>query len=453
MGKLNVTILRYMSQEEMRVLTAIEMGMKNHELVPGPLATSIANLKHGGVHKVLKDLCKNKLLTYERGKHYDGYRLTNSGYDFLALKTLSSRHVINEFGNQIGTGKESNIYVVLDEDKHFYCLKIHRLGRVCFRNIKEKRDYHKNRKTASWIYLSRISATKEFAYMKALYGRGLPVPRPVDFNRHCVVMELVVGRPLSQVQSVENVEELYDELMNLIVKFGNLGVIHGDFNEFNIMITDDEKPVIIDFPQMISTLHPDAEMYFNRDVHCIRAFFRRRFNYESSLSPSFHDVMREDTLDAEVSASGFTKRMELDLMKQVLNSENEEEEIDVMEDEGGVEEFYSCDEDENTTYSHEKEKLVMFEHLSENSEPEEQNDDNCSVADGRHYFGSVRSYSTSSTIAPQVIQSKVKKALMNREKKELRKRIVAKGEASATTRSRRENRDIIKESNGIWGWN
>lgn len=140
-------------------------------------------------------------------------------------------------------------------------------------------------------------------------------------------------------------------------------------------------------------------------------------------------------------------------MKQVLNSENEEEEIDVMEDEGGVEEFYSCDEDENTTYSHEKEKLVMFEHLSENSEPEEQNDDNCSVADGRHYFGSVRSYSTSSTIAPQVIQSKVKKALMNREKKELRKRIVAKGEASATTRSRRENRDIIKESNGIWGWN
>lgn len=78
--------------------------------------------------------------------------------------------------------------------------------------------------------------------------------------------------------------------MNLIIKFGNLGVIHGDFNEFNIMITEDEKPVVIDFPQMISTLHPQAEMYFNRDVNCIRHFFRRRFNYESSLSPSFSDV-------------------------------------------------------------------------------------------------------------------------------------------------------------------
>jgi RIO kinase 2 len=54
------------------------------------------------------------------------------------------------------------------------------------------------------------------------------------------------------------VEELYDDLMNLIVRFGNSGVIHGDFNEFNIMVTDDGKPVIIDFPQMLSISHPNA---------------------------------------------------------------------------------------------------------------------------------------------------------------------------------------------------
>lgn len=46
----------------------IEMGMKNHELVPGALAASIANLKAGGVHKLLKELCKTKLLSYERGR-------------------------------------------------------------------------------------------------------------------------------------------------------------------------------------------------------------------------------------------------------------------------------------------------------------------------------------------------------------------------------------------------
>ena len=67
--------------------------------------------------------------------------------------------------------------------------------------VREKRDYHKGRKQMSWIYLSRISATKEFAYMKALYDRGFPVPRPIDFNRHIVVMELVDGHPLQQVNT------------------------------------------------------------------------------------------------------------------------------------------------------------------------------------------------------------------------------------------------------------
>lgn len=59
---------------------------------------------------------------------------------------------------------------------------------------------------------------------------------------------------------VADVESLYDELMDLIVRLGNHGVIHGDFNEFNIMITNEGKPVVIDFPQMMSTSHPNAEM-------------------------------------------------------------------------------------------------------------------------------------------------------------------------------------------------
>ena len=36
-----------------------------------------------------------------------GYRLTFTGYDYLALKALSSRGTIASIGNQIGVGKES----------------------------------------------------------------------------------------------------------------------------------------------------------------------------------------------------------------------------------------------------------------------------------------------------------------------------------------------------------
>jgi len=208
------------------------------------------------------------------------------------------------------------------------------LGRTCFRKVREKRDYHKSRKQMSWIYLSRISATKEFAYMKALYDRGFPVPRPVDFNRHCVVMELVNGHTLQNVTEVPDPASLYDQLIKLLLKFANHGVIHGDFNEFNIMLdTQTAEPIIIDFPQMVSTMHPDAQQLFDRDVNCLRDFFRRRFGFESTEAPPTfkHDVTRVDALDAEISASGITREMEKDLLKE-LGIEKDDEDDDDADD-------------------------------------------------------------------------------------------------------------------------
>ncbi|XP_077203799.1 serine/threonine-protein kinase RIO2 [Paroedura picta] len=312
MGKLNVALLRYLSRDHFRVLTAVEMGMKNHEIVPPSLIASIASLKHGGCNKILRELAKHKLLAYEQTKTVQGYRLTNGGYDYLALKTLSSRQVICSVGNQMGVGKESDIYIVANEEEEQFALKLHRLGRTSFRNLKNKRDYHKHRHKMSWLYLSRLAAMKEFAYMKALHDRKFPVPKPCDYNRHAVVMELVSGYPLCQVHHLEDPASLYSELMELIVKLANCGLIHGDFNEFNLMLDNEDRITMIDFPQMVSTSHPNAEWYFDRDVKCIRDFFMKRFSYESELYPTFKDIRKECSLDIEIAASGYTKEMQED---------------------------------------------------------------------------------------------------------------------------------------------
>lgn len=58
---------------------------------------------------------------------------------------------------------------------------------------------------------------------------------------------------------MNDVAQLYSDLMNLVVQLAEYGLIHSDFNEFNIMLTADDKPVLIDFPQMISTSHPNAQ--------------------------------------------------------------------------------------------------------------------------------------------------------------------------------------------------
>ncbi|CAG8528317.1 11595_t:CDS:10, partial [Ambispora leptoticha] len=342
--KLDAKVLRYMSAEEFRVLTAVEMGSKNHEVVPTTLIAQIAGLRHGGSHKLLGELAKKNLVARVKNAKYDGYRLTYGGYDYLALKTFVKRGSIYSVGNQIGVGKES------DEEESQRVLKIHRLGRVSFRAIKSKRDYLKKRKSASWMYMSRLAAMKEYAFMKVLHENGFPVPTPIDQVRHCIVMELINAYPLRQISIVKDPGKLYSDLMNIIVRLANYGLIHGDFNEFNILVKENGEPVLIDFPQMISTSHPNAEWYFDRDVECIRRYFQRKYGYESMLYPKFNlDINREFNLDVQVAASGFTKQhqQELEQYRVELNEcQDQTSELSHQNDFDNNEDFSENDDDD-----------------------------------------------------------------------------------------------------------
>ncbi|KAG2177845.1 hypothetical protein INT43_003092 [Umbelopsis isabellina] len=384
--KLDAKALRYMSSEDFRVLTSVEMGSKNHEVVPTSLIAQIAQLRHGGSHKIVGELAKRKLIARVQNAKYDGYRLTYGGYDYLALKTFSKRGSVYSVGNQIGVGKESDIYIVANEDDEQLVLKLQRLGRVSFRTIKSKRDYLQKRKSASWMYMSRLAAMKEFAFMKVLYENGFPVPEPIDLSRHCVVMELIDAFPLRQVDEVANPAQLYSDLMDLIVKLAQHGLIHGDFNEFNILIKDTGKPILIDFPQMVSTSHANAEYYFNRDVECIRVFFKRRFGYESLLYPKFtKHIEKEFDLDIQVAASGFTKKHqeELDEYREALGENEGEEDSDVEADDDTEDEEEGSETDSNRKEMTEEEKaeerlrnLRLGNDLSDDEEHSEDSEEN-----------------------------------------------------------------------------
>lgn len=59
------------------------------------------------------------------------------------------------------------IYFFVKRNHKISVLKFfNRLGRTSFRKLKQKRDYLKHRKNVSWLYLSRLAAVKEYAYMK-----------------------------------------------------------------------------------------------------------------------------------------------------------------------------------------------------------------------------------------------------------------------------------------------
>lgn len=346
------------------------MGSKNHEIVPTPLIEKIARLKGGasGVHRSISALAKVGLIARMKEAKYDGYRLSYGGLDYLALHTHASRKHVYSVGSRVGVGKESDIMIVADDTGTQKILKIHRLGRISFRTVKTNRDYLRNRQSASWMYLSRLAAIKEYAFMQALREEGFPVPEPIAQSRHTIVMTLIDAPPMRQISSVPDPASLYAELIALILRLAKHGLIHGDFNEFNILIredkTDDDEtpitltPILIDFPQMVSMDHQNAEMYFDRDVECIKRFFSRRFHFTSTTpGPFFKDAKKTvgrdgvRRLDAIVEASGFTKKMAKDLeaalREQEASSEGRRESGNGSEEEEEEEEGDENDDDED----------------------------------------------------------------------------------------------------------
>jgi RIO kinase 2 len=331
--KLDTKALRYLNPTDWRTLTAVETGSRNHEVVPTTLVANLSKTSVGDVQRSISLLAKANLIAKVKNAKYDGYRLTYGGLDYLALHSHQKQNVVYSVGNQIGVGKESDIFVVSDEKGEQRVLKIHRLGRVSFKKgVRNKRDYartraQKERGAGSWMYMSRLAAVKEFAFLQALHGAGLSVPVPLGQNRHQLVMSLIDGFPLRQIEKVPDPAGLYAELMDMLVQLCSLGLIHGDFNEFNILIKEVEEgeeiklvPVLIDFPQMVSVDHANAEFYFDRDVECVKRFFARRFGFTSTeAGPFFKDAKKllgQDgvrRLDIEVEASGFSKKMAKEL--------------------------------------------------------------------------------------------------------------------------------------------
>lgn len=115
------------------------------------------------------------------------------------------------------------------------------------------------------------------------------------------------------VKILDEPSTCYNLLIDLIERFAQHGLIHSDFNEFNIMIDNNKKIWVIDFPQMVSTLHKNSRFFFERDVKCINDFFHRRFGYETNRKTSIESIKRIADLDILIRAAGHEAEKTIDV--------------------------------------------------------------------------------------------------------------------------------------------
>ena len=434
---------------------------------------------------------------------YSGIEVTVSSIEIETIINFLISGVISSIGQQIGVGKESDVYICSNDDGRQFAIKFHRLGRTCFRRVSDKRDYYQrrgqNHKTASWIYLSRLAATREFAFMKLLYEHKLlPVPEPIDMNRHCIVMELIDGIILNQIYLDNNneqqqIEILYEKLISLMMKLTNeFGVVHGDFNEFNIMIRKREDgsldPILIDFPQMISVHHELAQDYFDRDRDCIVDFFAKRFHYESDSIPEFEpfdqtitkndlqqladafDGANEETFDSnhEPKISSDDKNSPIvdgksELLSKFLSSlcpRNDADNINhsdhkstMINDDTTKNLYYSSkhNQDINGEIAILDQRMAKLAPTSSNEKNPNDCDENVEISTTLNPNDRDDVYSTAtSTINPQMIKSRLLKEQRKRETKQRIKMAAnvkknVKGDSNALRRRKRDDYQSAKE--------
>lgn len=280
-----IKVFKQLDNKDIRILTGIEIGMKDSEWVPVENVMKYTRMTYDNLSFKLKKLGKLNLLSFTNIP-YEGYQIYFEGYDALALHTFVQRKTISAIGNEIGVGKESVVLEAIKEselgigDPEGVVIKFHREGRTSFTQVKRNRGHIGDREHMSWIYAARLAAKREADVISKLYPE-VSVPKLIDHNRHALVMDIAKGSLLYRTR-LEEPQLFMDEIFRQLKMTYSKGIIHADMSEYNIFVHE-EGVQIIDWPQYVEPSHPHADELLERDISNILAYFKRKYELEAEL--------------------------------------------------------------------------------------------------------------------------------------------------------------------------
>jgi RIO kinase 1 len=209
------------------------------------------------------------------------------------LQPLIEDGVIDEVVRSLKSGKEATVYVVRCGTQ-IRCAKVYR--DMAQRSFQRRAQYQEGRKVRGSRETRAMGKSTRFgrreqehewknAEVDALYRlveAGVRVPKPYGYFNDVLLMELVTdaaGEPAPRLGEIdlspETAREYHGFLVRQIVRMLNIGLIHGDLSEFNVLVAQD-GPVIIDLPQVVNAAgNNGARTMLERDTNNIRSTLGR----------------------------------------------------------------------------------------------------------------------------------------------------------------------------------
>ncbi|MFC5365480.1 serine/threonine-protein kinase RIO2 [Salinirubrum litoreum] len=284
------------------LLSGVEQGMRFSRWVNREKLPDYSDLTPENVDYRL-DRCMQRELIQRKTIQYEGYQLTFEGYDALALRTFAQRDTVEGVGSSLGVGKESDVYEV--QSYKPMALKFHREGYTNFRAVNKERDYTSDKNHVSWLYTARKAAEREHEVLETLYP-DVSVPRPIDQNRHAIVMEKLPGVELARARfDSGQVVGVLDLILREVAGAYDAGYVHADMSEYNVFV-DEDGITIFDWPQAVATDHENANELLERDVENLLGWFRRKYPSDIPETPTARTVAES------IAAAEFTSIREID---------------------------------------------------------------------------------------------------------------------------------------------
>ncbi|HEY7228497.1 MAG TPA: RIO1 family regulatory kinase/ATPase [Nitrososphaeraceae archaeon] len=276
-------LVSLLNKSDFKILKVFASSLKTRQFLNLPTLSQYSNLSQRLVEHHLERLVKSGLV----GKSNIGFTLLVTGLDIYVLKILSNRNTITSIGPQIGIGKEAEIYLAHDSQEQDKILKMFRLGRSSFKQIKRKRDI--NTSTSSWLLLNIQTAKREYDILNHLRHSSISFPTPLYRSFHCIVMEPFYGTRLADAESLDDPQSVLEKIINNVKIAYHNGYINGDLNEYNIMVNNDNI-FILDWPQAIKVDTINANVVLMRDVKNILKFFSKKYKVERDIGNTINDI-------------------------------------------------------------------------------------------------------------------------------------------------------------------
>lgn len=251
-----------------------------------------------------------------------------------SLQPLVENGLVDRVLRALKSGKEAQVYLVESQGEirvaKIYKDADHRSfkNRAAYtegRQLKKSRDqravskrsnYGRQQDEASW----RVAESEVIA---RLYEAGVRVPRPHIFFEGVLLMEYIHdehGEPAPRLAEVElrwsQKERIFEDVIQQIVRMLHADIVHGDLSLYNILLSKEGEPVIIDFPQSIdAAANPNAKEILIRDV---RSLTRDLLDHQEDhkklkYGEEMWDIYRRAELEPDTILTGKYVEPEIDV--------------------------------------------------------------------------------------------------------------------------------------------